>query len=158
MKILVTGGGGFIGRQVMRVLRERGHDATSFDLAAGQDIRDFDAVDSAVHRVDHVIHLAGVLGTSELFETPYLAVEANVCGTLHVLEACQRHGAGYTGITMPDSPWRNLYAATKGAAVHLAEAWRREYGVPVSHVRAFNAYGPGQAYGPGHPRDRKSVV
>jgi len=34
----------------------------------------------------------------------------------------------------------------------MATAWHHAYDVGVSHVRAYNAYGPGQAYGPGHPQ------
>src|SRR6478752_5341040 len=53
---------------------------------------------------------------------------------------------------MPDSDWANVYQATKLCSMKLATAWHRNFGVPVSHVRAFNAYGPGQKYGVGHPQ------
>jgi UDP-glucose 4-epimerase len=146
MRVVVTGSNGFIGSAVCRELKERGHEPVVFDRANGQDVR-HDPLPSA----DHVIHLAGVLGTAELFYDPALAVDVNVKGTLNVLLWCQRTGAGYTGITMPPV-FPSVYTATKMCADRLAEAWRINYEVPTSYVRAFNAYGPGQKHGAGHPR------
>jgi UDP-glucose 4-epimerase len=70
---------------------------------------------------------------------------------LNVLEACRLHGAGYVGITMPPV-FPSVYTATKVAATRLASAYHHTHGVPVSHVRAFNAFGSGQSHGPGHPQ------
>lgn len=146
MRAVVTGGGGFIGSAVVAELERRGHEAIVFDRAGGQDI----LVDP-IPDCDHVIHLCGVLGTDELFDTPDLAVDVNIKGVLRVLEHCRRVGAGFTGITQPPV-FPSVYTATKICAEHLARAWHHTYGVPVSHVRAFNAFGPGQKHGPGHPR------
>ena len=148
MRIAVTGGSGFIGQAALRAARKAGHEAFAFDRADGNDILgDLSALEGA----EAVIHLAGVLGTAELFDAPETAVAVNVDGTLRVLQWCQMNGAGYVGITMPDA-FPSVYTATKIAAQRLATAWHHAYGVPVSHVRAFNAYGPGQAHGPGHPQ------
>jgi UDP-glucose 4-epimerase len=149
VKIIVTGGGGFIGRATMEAAVSAGHQATSFDRAHGQDILTSDL--SGWENAAAVIHLAGVLGTSELFDTPELAVDVNVGGTLRVLKACEQYGLGYVGITMPPV-FDSVYTATKICADRLATAWHKSKGVPVSHVCAFNAYGPGQAHGPGHPQ------
>lgn len=93
-----------------------------------------------------------MLGTSELLDSPEEAIEANIVGALKVLQWCRFNNASYVGITMPDSDWANVYQATKLCAMRLATTWHRNFGVPVSHVRAFNAYGPGQKHGPGHPQ------
>jgi UDP-glucose 4-epimerase len=151
MKVMITGGDGFIGRYIQEIAQEHGDEVTCFDRAWGHDVtvpEDFDKFDP--HHV--VIHLAGMLGTAELFDTPRSAVNVNVTGTLNVLDWCRRTGAGYVGITMPDSSWSNVYQATKLCAMRLATAWHRNEGVPVSHVRAFNAFGAGQKHGPGHPQ------
>lgn len=140
--VTVTGGAGFIGRVVCTELRARGHQVSVFDRSHG-----FDVLTEPIHACDAVIHLAGVLGTSELFDCPETAVDVNVKGTLHVLESCRLHHARYVGITMPDSGWPSIYQATKLAATRLAEAWHHAYGTPVSHVRAFNVFGPGQHTG-----------
>ena len=150
MIIAVTGSRGFIGSAVVREARDAGHEVVHADRVDGIDITDPIAL-RRIGDVEHVIHLAGVLGTAELFDTPRLAVDVNVHGALNVLELCRRTGAGYTGITMPDV-FPSLYAATKGCADRIASAYHLAHGLPVSRVRAFNAYGPGQAHGPGHPQ------
>lgn len=151
MRIAVTGGDGFIGRSVVQAARRAGNEAWPVDRSDGFDVRNPSALSSGLRNADTVIHLAGVLGTAELFDTPHEAVDVNVNGTLNVLLWCRDHGAAYVGITMPDA-FPSVYTATKICAQRLATAWHHSYGVPVSHVRAFNAYGPGQAHGPGHPQ------
>ena len=127
-----------------------GHQMMSFDRANGQDIlgqlnmlHDF--------KPDSIIHLAGVLGTHELFDTPAMAVDVNIHGTLRILESCRALKAGYVGITMPPV-FPSVYTATKVCTDRLATAWHREFGIPVAKVRAFNAFGPGQKFGSGHPQ------
>lgn len=148
MRIAVTGGAGFIGSATVRAAQAAGHEVLVFDRTTGHDILgDL----SALEGCDSVIHLAGVLGTSELFDTPEQAVDVNVHGSLAVLQACRKYGSGYVGITLPPV-FPSVYTATKLCADRFAEAWRLAYGVPVSTVRAFNVFGLGQKYGPGHPQ------
>jgi UDP-glucose 4-epimerase len=145
MHVAVTGGAGFIGSYVVSELLERDHTPMVVDKAHGVDITAHStAVRNAFDRAEAVIHLAGVLGTSELFALPRTAVMANVVGTLNVLEICAERELPFVGITLPDSGWANVYSATKSCARQLASAWHRHAGVPVSHVRAFNVFGPGQ--------------
>lgn len=146
MKIAVTGGRGFIGAATLRAAELAGHDVFAFDRP-----NDILAELHSLAGADHVIHLAGMLGTSELFDTAEEAVQTNVVGTLRILQWCEAHGAGFTSITMPPV-FPSVYTATKICADRLATAWHLAKGVPVSHVRAFNAYGPGQKHGPGHPQ------
>lgn len=148
-RLLITGGRGFIGSAVVDFAQSMGWTVDTFDLP--NDVRDADAVAKAVKGHDHVIHLAGVLGTHELFDTIDLAIDVNIKGTTNVLEACRKHSATYTGITMPQV-FPSVYTATKVAATRLASAFHHTYELPVSHVRAFNAFGAGQKHGPGHPQ------
>lgn len=150
MKIAVTGGSGFIGRAVMMVGGTAGHDMFAFDRHDGNDVlgRLAELTD---FKPDAVIHLAGLLGTHELFDAAEQAVESNVIGTLRVLEWCRNNQAGFVGITLPPV-FPSVYTATKICADRLATAWRNEFGVPVAKVRAFNVFGPGQKHGPGHPQ------
>lgn len=151
MRVLVTGSSGWIGRATCAQLVRRGHTVASFDRRDGRDISRPDDIGSAIAEVDHVIHLAGVLGTHELLSDPVGAVEINVLGSLHVTLACLEHDVGLTEITMPRvNP--SLYAATKACAMDLAEAYRHAEKLRVSYVRAYNAYGPGQAQGGDHPQ------
>jgi UDP-glucose 4-epimerase len=148
LRIAVTGGSGFLGQATIRAAETAGHEAWSFDRAHGNDVLgDLAALKGA----DTVIHLAGMLGTSELFDDAEAAVQANVVGTLRILRWCQEHDAAYVGVGMPPV-FPSVYTATKVCATRLATAWHEASGLRVSHVRAFNAYGPGQKFGPGHPQ------
>lgn len=158
MHIAVTGGAGFIGQAVVEAGLAAGHSMVTLDRTnvtglgvRVTDVRDMATVCAEVMEVDHVIHLAGVLGTAELFDEPHHAVDVNVRGTLNVLEACRMAGAGYTAITMPPV-FPSIYTATKVCADRLATAYHHAHGLRTSRVCAFNAYGPGQKHGPGHPR------
>lgn len=148
MKIVVTGGGGFIGKAVVARGEAEGHDVWTFDRADGHDILgDLSGLKGA----DSVIHLAGLLGTHELFQEAEEAVRVNVIGSLRVMQWCVENDAGYVGIMMPDL-FPSIYTATKIATKRLADALHHSRNLKVSHVRAFNAYGPGQKFGPGHPQ------
>jgi UDP-glucose 4-epimerase len=153
MNVLVTGGSGFIGRAVIGELERRGHKAHSFDYRNGDDVLDAPRVAEAVNDLDisSVVHLAGVLGTHELFETPHAAIENNIVGALNVIQVCADYEAHYIGITMPDV-FPSIYTATTSAAHRLAKAYEHSMGLKQSHVVAYNVFGPGQAYGPGHPQ------
>ena len=130
--------------------RAMGHEMMSFDHRDGNNILGpLTALDN--FHADSVIHLAGVLGTHELFDNVHGAIDVNIHGTVKILDWCRYANAGYVGITMPPV-FPSVYTATKICVDRLATAWRREFGVPVAKVRAFNAFGPGQAYGEGHPQ------
>lgn len=101
MKALVTGGGGFLGGAVVRLLRQRGDSVRSFTRSAYPwldefdveqtlgDLADPEAVEKAVAECDVVFHVAaraGVWGRySDFFDT-------NVTGTLNVIAACKKLG------------------------------------------------------------------
>jgi UDP-glucose 4-epimerase len=149
LKIAVTGGSGFLGRATVTAAQNAGHEAWSFDRADGDDV--LGSLDKLAG-ADVVVHLAGMLGTSELFDTPGQAVDVNIKGALRILQWCREHNAAYVGITMPDV-YPSVYTATKVCAQRLATAWHVAYGIRVSHVRAFNAYGPGTpSASPGYPK------
>lgn len=101
MKILVTGGGGFLGQALCRGLRARGHAVVSFnrghyaelDAIGVQQVRgdlaSRDAVLAAAEGCDAVIHNAAKAGAWG----PYAQFHAaNVTGTDHVIAACRAHG------------------------------------------------------------------
>lgn len=103
MRILVTGGGGFLGQALCRGLVERGFEVTSFNrghypeldaLGVRQvrgDLADGDAVMAASRGMDAIFHNAAKAGAWGDYETYH---RANVVGTQNVLEACRAHGIG----------------------------------------------------------------
>lgn len=148
MKITITGGKGFIGDATARIAKERGHEVVFFDRRDGNDVLGpLDALDGS----DAIIHLAGVLGTHELFDEVQNAIDVNITGSYRIMQWCIDHDASYTGILMPDV-FPSIYTATKVATQRIAKALHHSRGLKVSHVRAFNVFGPGQAVGPGHPQ------
>ncbi|BDU18417.1 2-alkyl-3-oxoalkanoate reductase [Lysobacter auxotrophicus] len=103
MKILVTGGGGFLGQVLCRGLRERGHEVVSFNrgrydaldrLGVTQvqgDLAQRDAVIAAAAGCEAIFHNAAKAGAWGSYESYRLA---NVVGTQNVIDACRAHGIG----------------------------------------------------------------
>ncbi len=101
MKALVTGGGGFLGKAIVKLLRERGDEVHSFsrnphpaltemgvEHCRGE-LADAGAVKRAAEGCDIVFHVAAKAGVWGPYEEFY---RANVLGTKHVIEACRLHG------------------------------------------------------------------
>jgi UDP-glucose 4-epimerase len=151
MIVLVTGARGFIGRYVMQELEDRGYIPLAYDLSDGHDILNRDQLAEHMEWADAVIHLAGVLGTHELFDDIHHTIDVNIKGAVNVLDTCVLESKPFVMIEQPHI-WYNPYEATKAAAHRLAMAYHLDYKVPVAFVETYNAYGPGQAHGPGHPQ------
>lgn len=148
MKIVITGGKGFIGSTVADAAEAAGHEVAFFDKRDGNDIMgSLDALAGA----EAVIHLAGLIGTAELFDDVQAALDVNITGSYRVMDWCLRHDAQYVGILVPDV-FPSIYNVTKTATARLATALHKAKGLKCSHVIAYNAHGPGQAYGWGHPQ------
>jgi UDP-glucose 4-epimerase len=105
MRVLVTGGSGFIGSHVVDKLRARGHEPVIYDLrpspwhpASGPDavetvlgsITDREALERALVTCDAVAHLAAVADVNDVHAEPEDAERINARGTVAVLEACRR--------------------------------------------------------------------
>lgn len=105
---LVTGGAGFIGSNLARLLLDQGWSVNVLDnLSSGYrdnlaalpgvrflegDVRDPAAIDAAMAGTEVVFHLAASVGNTRSIEHPILDSEINVIGTLQVLEGARRHG------------------------------------------------------------------
>jgi UDP-glucose 4-epimerase len=167
LKILVTGGAGFIGRHLCRRLFEDGHDvhitsrqkAPKADTAPSwsqADMADLAAARGIISdfRPDVVFHLAGSVGASPDIALVIPTFQSLLASTINVLLAGTEFGcrriiligslteptAGEAGAT-PQAP----YAAAKWAASGYGRMFYRLYQTPVVILRPFMTYGPGQA-------------
>ncbi|MFI6013528.1 NAD-dependent epimerase/dehydratase family protein [Streptomyces sp. NPDC051243] len=89
MRVLVTGGAGFIGSHVVEALAERGHEPVVYDVLADpeHDVRDPDAVRRALTGVDAVCHQAAMVGLGAGFQDAPEYVSRNDLGTAVLLTA-----------------------------------------------------------------------
>ncbi len=101
VRVLLTGGAGFIGRHVHRALVEVGHDVRVLDLSRGEDVRHPAVVDAAVAGVDAVCHLAARVGLGvDVQDLPDYA-STNDFGTAVLVAAMAR--AGVTRLVLASS-------------------------------------------------------
>lgn len=160
MKILITGGNGFIGGYVVEECLYRGHEPLVFDHMDRRhedtrkspvflgDVRDSTAVTEAMAHVDGWIHLAAVLGTQETIRNPRPAAESNLMGGLNMLEAAAQYETPGTYIGVGNHWMNNTYSISKTMIERFASMFNEERGTRINIVRAMNAYGPRQEAAP----------
>ncbi len=169
-KVLVTGGGGFIGREVCRILLNNNYKVRSFDLMKNTDKRiesnfngtilDPVEIAKAVEGCDYVIHLAASLGVANTEKNRLECLHINIQGTINVLEACVKHkikkiifssSSEVYGeqIKIPiseNSPLnpKSNYAISKLVGEEYMRAYYDTYKLKYNIVRFFNVYGDKQ--------------
>ncbi len=179
--VLITGGAGFIGSTLARLLAERGSrvrilddlsigqraylDGVEHDLIAAP-LADTDAVGKAVRGVDAVVHLAARAGIPDSVSDPLGTFAVNVAQLLGVLEAARRAGVprfvfassnAASGDHEPPADETDLphpaspYGASKLAGEAYCQAYAATYGMAACALRLSNAYGPRSLH-------KKSVV
>ena len=158
-KVLVTGGHGFIAGYVIEELERRGYFTSALVKHSEKnpilenssiyycDIRDDAGVYSAVEHCDGVIHLAGLLGTSENIRQAKIMNDVNINGALNVLNACDNFKIPCVSIAVGNAGQKNTYSISKTTAEDYAFMYAQNFKTPVSVVRALNAYGPRQSWG-----------
>lgn len=170
MKVLVTGGAGFIGGYVVEELLRRNHEPIVFDrYKRSADcypmtncefyLGDVTVAEDVVEGMAHTeawIHLAAVLGTQETIQNPRPAAMANLTGGLNVLEAAAQYDLPGTYIGVGNYWMNNTYSITKTMIERFVGMFNQDRGTRVNIVRAMNAYGPRQIpaapYGPAKVR------
>ena len=174
-KILVTGGLGFIGSNLVKELRRRGHDVWFCDLMHSSDpksircdvskYRQVERIFEA-HDFDYVYHAAAEYGRwngEEYYENLWLT---NVVGTKNLIRIQEKKKfkmiffssaevyGDYSGVMREDVPEKihihllNDYAITKWVGEMMIKNSAMQFGTETIIVRPFNVYGPGEHYHP----------
>jgi nucleoside-diphosphate-sugar epimerase len=170
--VLVTGGRGFIGRAVVKLLQRSGYAVVSLDARPPTssptshaevecDLTDASQLQRVfeIEQIGAIIHLAAILPTSAQRE-PAQATEVNVEGSLHLLEMARRFGRrrmvfgsslSVYGTCPADqivsetnrAAPEDLYGAGKLYVEQLGEAYRRSHGLEFVSLRMGRVVGPG---------------
>lgn len=181
--VLVTGAAGFIGSHLVENLVALGAQVRAFlrydsqnrlghlrELPAGilakvevvrGDLKDPEAVRTAVQGSQIVFHLGALIAIPFSYQNPTDYVQTNIVGSMHVMNACREAGIGRLLLTSTSEVYgsaqavpitlshprcgQSPYAASKIAADALAESYARSFDLPVVIVRPFNTYGPRQS-------------
>jgi UDP-glucose 4-epimerase len=169
MKIIVTGGSGFIGSNVVKYLSKK-HEVKIFDFKKPNnldnefiqgDITNSKHVINSIKDCDVVIHLAATLGVVNTETNPVLTLDTNLGGTINVLEACKINkikkiifssSSEVYGepLKIPmdenDKPIpMTTYGIAKFAAEEYIKAYSKSFGLQYTMFRLFNVYGDQQA-------------
>lgn len=155
--VIVTGGAGFIGKHLVHMLRNYGHQVYSVDSQTG------DIVEPATWRgfpvAGVVVHLAGRSFVPDSWSQSSEYMRINLLGTLQALEYCRANNASLVFLSsymygesalLPISESaevaaRNPYALSKMLAEKTCQFYAENFGVKVTIFRPFNVYGAGQS-------------
>jgi UDP-glucose 4-epimerase len=163
-RVLVTGGLGFVGSNLVEQLVRRHHQVTVIDSLCSEsssrsymrpdveywidDVRHLDRQKYAGHRFDLVFHLAALARIQPSFADPLGYISSDVMGTAHVLEYARNSFAGrvvYAGSSSAyGGPMLNPYAWAKYTGEQACQMYSEVYEMDVVVARFFNVYGPRQ--------------
>ena len=163
MNIMVTGGAGFIGTNLIKRLLKDGHNVVSLDnYSTGKeenhqegckyvdaDIRDVIDFDYFMKDVDVVYHLAALARIQPSFKNPANTLEVGILGTMNILEWIKekenKPRVVFAGSSSVHSgKMKNPYTFSKVVADDLCLLYKKHFGVDVSICRFYNVYGPHQ--------------
>jgi UDP-glucose 4-epimerase len=173
MKVLITGGAGFVGTNLAIKLLEIGYEVKILDdLSTGlvqnipkesefieSSILDIDKLQNATKNIDVIVHLGARGSVPRSIKDPVATHNVNSTGTLNVLEAARNNGSHYifsssssvygSNVILPkneDMVLRPItpYAASKMSGEALSLAYSKSYALPISTFRFFNIFGPWQ--------------
>ena len=159
MNIIVTGGAGFIGTNLIKRLLKDGHDVTSIDnystgLESNQqkgcfymthDVRVFDDYD--LIKPDIIFHMAAIARIQPSFKDPLSYFETNATGTLKIAKYCADNNVPliYAGSSSHHSgKFKNPYTFSKDIGEEITQLFNYQFGLKSSIARFYNVYGPHQ--------------
>ena len=155
-KAIVFGGSGFLGSHVADKLTAEGYEVTIFDMRESVhrldqqkfvkgDISNLDDVQTAIAGQDVVYHFAGISDIDEAYDSPLKTVEANILGTVHILEGCQKNKVErfvFASSVYVYSESGAFYRSSKQSCELLIEDYHKKYGFDFTVLRYGSLYGP----------------
>jgi len=158
MKILVTGGAGFIGTNLIKRLLSEGHEVHSIDNydsglkenevgGCNYHTGDIQVVSLMDKDFDIIYHLAALSRIQPSFDNPLLTYDTNVTGTQMVCEFARTIGAKviYAGSSSRwHDPYQSPYACYKHLGEEVLKMYRKVYGLNCEIARFYNVYGPNE--------------
>jgi len=171
-RILITGHNGFIGSALTAVLRERNElEIVGISRSSNINLVNYKSI-ADLPKMDKIVHLAGFVGVMSSWDNAFEAYQNNVIPTLNILKYASIHKtplvhmSSYVYGTPKYLPidekhpvaCNNPYAKSKRLAEMLCEAYAVDFGLPVTILRPFNIYGPGQSENSLIPDIIKQVV
>jgi UDP-glucose 4-epimerase len=156
MNILVTGGAGFIGVNLIKSLLTKNYNITSLDnYSTGLKKNEIDGVkyiNSDIELIDQLgpefdlcFHLAAQSRVQPSFEDPQESIRVNVNGTMKVMEWAKKHTVKviYAGSSSKHhDPSDSPYAMTKFLGEEICKLYKKAFKVNVEIARFYNVYGP----------------
>ena len=156
--ILVTGGAGFIGSNLIKRLLKEGHSVTSIDnYDSGLESNhhnsviykndDIEKISFMPQHFDTIYHLAALSRIQPSFENPEETFRVNVSGTQKVCEFARRIGAKliYAGSSSRwHDPYQSPYAAYKHVGEEICKMYKKTYNMSIEIARFYNVYGPNE--------------
>ena len=158
MKVLVTGGAGFVGTNLVKRLLKDGHDVYSLDnYSTGlkkNEVEgccyftgDIENIDHIWEDIDLVYHMAAVARIQPSFKQPEEYIRTNFSGTYAVVKYCIERGIPlvYAGSSSKHSGrYKNPYTFSKDLGEDIIKLYQQHYGLKASIARFYNVYGPHQ--------------
>lgn len=158
MKILVTGGAGFVGTNLIKRLLKDGHEVQSLDnYSTGLKSNEVDGcrywsgdiqnVWTMDNDFDVVFHMAAIARIQPSFEKPEDYIETNFNGTYEVVKFCTKHNIPlvYAGSSSKHSGrFKNPYTFSKDLGEDIISLYCEHFGLNASITRFYNVYGPHQ--------------
>tara|TARA_B100000963_G_scaffold246503_1_gene215863 strand:+ start:3521 stop:4375 length:855 start_codon:yes stop_codon:yes gene_type:complete len=156
--ILVTGGVGFIGTNLIKKLVREGHKITSIDNYStgtkSNEVKgveyinlDIALIDQLGSEFDICFHLAAQSRVQPSFEDPQESIRVNVTGTMKVMEWAKKYNVKviYAGSSSKhNDPSDSPYAMTKFLGEEICKLYKKSFNVNVEISRFYNVYGPNE--------------
>lgn len=159
MKAIVTGGSGFLGKNIVRELIKRDIDTISYDKIKPQnnefynnnsfsyiegDILDYELLKSTIKDCDYVFHTAALANIDESGKKPRNTIETNILGTFNCLESSKNNGVKkflFASSVYTSGNKGSFYRVTKKTGEMLCKLYYEEYNLDYTILKYGSLYG-----------------